>query len=51
MAPPESRLPEDNLMRADAFHPREWFDADVFFARIEDAVPAPGSNHAVRSAV
>ncbi len=51
MAPLVSQLLKDDLMRAEAFHQVECFDAAVLFARSEGIVPAPESSHAIRGAI
>jgi tryptophan synthase beta chain len=51
MAPLVSQLLEDNLIRAEAYHQVECFDAAVLFARSEGIVPAPESSHAIRGAI
>ena len=51
MAPLVSQLLVDNLIRAEAFHQIECFDAAVLFARAEGIVPAPESAHAIRGAI
>ncbi len=51
MAPLVSQLLRDELIRAEAFHQVECFDAAVTFARSEGIVPAPESSHAIRGAI
>jgi len=51
MAPLVSQLLQDRLIRAEAFHQVECFEAGVLFARTEGIVPAPESNHAIRGAI
>lgn len=51
MAPLLSQLTEDRLLRAEAYHQVECFDAAVLFARSEGIVPAPESSHAIRGAI
>ena len=51
MAPLVSQLLKDQLLRAEAYHQVECFEAGVLFARTEGIVPAPESNHAIRGAI
>ncbi|MCL7412469.1 MAG: TrpB-like pyridoxal phosphate-dependent enzyme [ANME-2 cluster archaeon] len=46
-----SRLYADGIIRAEAYHQTEIFDAAVTFARTEGIVPAPESAHAIKSAM
>ncbi|MCL7415317.1 MAG: TrpB-like pyridoxal phosphate-dependent enzyme [ANME-2 cluster archaeon] len=46
-----SRLYADGLIRAEAYHQTEIFDAAVTFARSEGIAPAPESAHAIKSAI
>jgi tryptophan synthase beta chain len=45
-----SRLLADGLIRAEAYHQLEVFEAAVVFARAEGIIPAPEAAHAVKSA-
>jgi tryptophan synthase beta chain len=51
MAPIISKLVEDGVMEARAYHQTKVFEAAVQFARAEGIVPAPESAHAVRAAI
>jgi len=51
MAPIISKLVEDGVMEARAYHQTRVFEAAVRFARAEGIVPAPESAHAVRAAI
>ncbi len=51
MAPIISKLVEDGIMEARAYHQTKVFEAAVQFARAEGIVPAPESAHAVRAAI
>ncbi|MBF0356700.1 MAG: TrpB-like pyridoxal phosphate-dependent enzyme [Alphaproteobacteria bacterium] len=51
MAPMVSHLKQLGLIEAEAWHQSECFAAGVAFARAEGIVPAPESNHAVKSAI
>lgn len=46
-----SRLYADGIIRAEAYHQTEIFDAAVTFARTEGIAPAPESAHAIKSAI
>ncbi|MDW7776058.1 MAG: TrpB-like pyridoxal phosphate-dependent enzyme [Methanosarcinales archaeon] len=46
-----SQLYADGIIRAEAYHQTEIFDAAVTFARTEGIAPAPESAHAVKSAI
>ncbi|MBF0166757.1 MAG: TrpB-like pyridoxal phosphate-dependent enzyme [Alphaproteobacteria bacterium] len=51
MAPMVSHLKQLGLIEAEAWHQSACFAAGVAFARAEGIVPAPESNHAVKSAI
>ncbi|CAA6605503.1 Tryptophan synthase beta chain 2 [Rhodospirillaceae bacterium LM-1] len=51
MAPMVSHLKQLGLIEAEAWHQTDCFAAGVAFARAEGIVPAPESNHAVKSAI
>jgi tryptophan synthase beta chain len=51
MAPIISKLVEDGVMEARAYHQTKVFETAVQFARAEGIVPAPESAHAVRAAI
>ena len=44
-------LVKEGVMRAVAYHQNPVFDAGVLFAKCEGILPAPESNHAIRSVV
>jgi tryptophan synthase beta chain len=47
MAPLVSRLLQDNLIEAKAYHQLETFRAGINFARTEGFIPAPETDHAI----
>ena len=51
MAPLVSRLKEDGLIEAVAYHQMGCFEAGILFARTEGIIPAPESTHAIKGAV
>jgi len=51
MAPIISKLCQDGIMEAVAYHQTKVFEGAVQFARAEGIVPAPESAHAVRCAI
>jgi tryptophan synthase beta chain len=51
MAPIISQLLVDNLIRAEAIHQMETFEAGVLFARTEGFISAPECNHAIAMAI
>jgi len=51
MAPLVSHLKELDIIEAQSYHQIECFDAGVLFAQTEGTIPAPETNHAIRSVV
>ena len=51
MAPMVSHLKELEIIEAQSYHQIECFDAGVLFAQTEGPIPAPETNHAIRSVV